>query len=165
MYKTLKIESLSKEGTRMTCEHVFLQKLRERGFRLTPQREMVLSAMHETEGLATADEIYSRVQASSSAVNLSTVYRTLDLLQEFNIVACIDPGDGQQRYELLGVHGPHIHLICRSCGKVRGIEPEEAQSLAGRLEVRHGFVADLDHLSIPGLCVECAKRQSLARAD
>ena len=142
----------------MTCEQVFLQKLRERGFRLTPQREMVLSAMHETKGLATADEIYSRVQESSSAVDLSTVYRTLDLLQEFNIVACIDPSDGQHRYELLGVHGPHIHLICRSCGKVMGIDLQEARPLAGQLKAKYGFAADLDHLSIAGLCRACVER-------
>ena len=141
----------------MACEEVFLQRLRERGLRLTPQREMVLSAMHETEGLATADEIYSRVQVLSAAVDLSTVYRTLDLLQEFNMVACIDPGDGQHRYELLGVHGPHIHLVCQSCGKVSGIEPEEARPLAARLEARYGFIVDLDHLSISGLCRECAQ--------
>jgi Fur family ferric uptake transcriptional regulator len=73
----------------MACEEVFLQKLRERGFRLTPQREMVLSAMHEIEGLATADQIYGRVQEQSSAVDISTVYRTLDLLQEFALDLCL----------------------------------------------------------------------------
>jgi Fur family ferric uptake transcriptional regulator len=102
----------------MACEKVFLHKLRERGFRLTPQREMVLSAMHEIKGLTTADEIHARVQEQSSAVDISTVYRTLELLQEFQLVACVDPGDGQHRYELLGIHGPHIHLVCQACGEV-----------------------------------------------
>jgi Fur family ferric uptake transcriptional regulator len=142
----------------MACEEVFLEKLRERGLRLTPQREMILSAMHEITGLATAEAIYEQVQSITSAVDISTVYRTLDLLQGFDIVACIDPGDGQHRYELLGVHGPHIHLICKSCGKVAGIDLEEAQPLAERLRAKHGFVADLDHLSIPGQCRACAAR-------
>jgi Fur family ferric uptake transcriptional regulator len=140
----------------MACEEVFLQKLRERGFRLTPQREMVLSAMHDLAGLTTADEIYERVRAVSLAVDISTVYRTLDLLQEFRMVACVDPGDGQHRYELLGVHGPHVHLICQVCGKVTGVEVEQIQPLAARLEAEHGFAADLDHLTIPGLCQDCA---------
>lgn len=142
----------------MACEEVFLEKLRARGLRLTPQREMILSAMHELEGLATVEAIYEQIQAISAAVDISTVYRTLDLLQEFDIVACVDPGDGQHRYELLGVHGPHIHLICRSCGKVKGVELREAQSLAEQLRSSHGFSADLDHLSISGLCRACAER-------
>jgi Fur family ferric uptake transcriptional regulator len=146
----------------MACEEIFLQKLRERGFRLTPQREMVLSAMHDTEGLATADEIYERVRAVSSAIDISTVYRTLDLLQDFKMVACVDPGDGQHHYELLGVHGPHVHLVCQVCGKVTGVEMEQIRPLAARLEAEHGFAADLDHLTIPGLCQDCAGSQAEA---
>ena len=141
----------------MACEEVFLQKLRDRGLRLTPQREMILSVMHDVEGLATAEEIYAQVQLLTSAVDISTVYRTLDLLQKLDIVACVDPGDGQHRYELIGVHGPHIHLICESCGEVTGIDLEEAHPLAERLRADYGFVADLDHLSIPGLCQACAE--------
>jgi len=140
----------------MACEKVFVRELRERGFRLTPQREMVLSAMHEVDGLATADEIYGRVRELSAAVDISTVYRTLDLLQEFKIVACVDPGDGQNRYELLGVHGPHIHLVCQLCGAVIGIERDKAQPFARRLLADHGFAIDLDRLAIPGLCRECS---------
>ena len=147
----------------MACEKVFLHKLRERGFRLTPQREMVLSAMHEIKGLTTADEIHARVQEQSSAVDISTVYRTLELLQEFQLVACVDPGDGQHRYELLGIHGPHIHLVCQACGEVTGIDLQEAQPLAEQLQVRYGFVADLDHLSISGLCRACAEQAAASR--
>ena len=142
----------------MACEEVFLQKLRDRGLRLTPQREMILSVMHDVEGLATADEIYAQVQGLTSAVDISTVYRTLDLLQGMDIVACVDPGDGQHLNELLGVHGPHNHLVCQSCGKVMGIAIAEAQPFAQRLRAEQGFVADLDHLSIPGLCQACAER-------
>lgn len=140
----------------MACEEVFLEKLRAHGLRLTPQREIILSVMHKMEGLSTVEAIYEQVQSITSAVDISTVYRTLDLLQEFNIVACIDPGDGQHHYELLGVHGPHIHLVCQSCGKVRGIDVQEAQGLAEHLQAHYGFAADLDHLSIPGLCRNCA---------
>jgi Fur family ferric uptake transcriptional regulator len=63
----------------MACEKVFLEKLRERGLRLTPQREMILSTMHEMEGLVTAEAIYAQVQSITSAIDISTVYRTLDL--------------------------------------------------------------------------------------
>lgn len=141
----------------MACEKAFIKKLREKGLRLTPQREIILSALHEIKGVATAEEIYARVQALSSAIDISTVYRTLDLLQEFDLVACIDSVDGQRRYELLGLHGPHIHLVCQRCGEVSGVEIEAAQGLAEHLRALHGFSADLEHLSIPGVCAQCAR--------
>jgi Fur family ferric uptake transcriptional regulator len=146
----------------MACEEVFLRELRERGFRLTPQREMVLSVLHEVEGMATADEIYGRVQERSAAVDISTVYRTLDLLQGFKMVACVDPGDGQNRYELLGVHGPHVHLVCRECGALIGVEREVVQPLAERLLAAHGFALDLDRLALPGVCRACSQGTSQA---
>jgi Fur family ferric uptake transcriptional regulator len=146
----------------MGCEKVFIRQLRERGFRLTPQREMVLSVLHDVEGFATAEEIYGRVRDLSSSVDLSTVYRTLDLLEEFNLVACVDPGNGQRRYELLGLHGPHLHLVCQSCGEVAGIDPAPAQSLAEQLREQYGFVMDVDHLSLPGWCRTCAETEGAA---
>jgi Fur family ferric uptake transcriptional regulator len=142
----------------MACEEAFVQELRERGFRLTPQREMVLLAMHQVEGLATAEEIYGHVRERSAAVDISTVYRTLDLLQEFGMVACVDPGDGQHRYELLGLHGPHVHLVCRQCGTLIGVEREAVQPLADQLLAEHGFAIDLDRLALPGVCRTCSEQ-------
>jgi Fur family ferric uptake transcriptional regulator len=141
----------------MTCEQAFFKELRERGFRLTPQREMVLSVLHEIEGFATADEIYERVSGFSSSVDISTVYRTLELLQDFHLVASVDPGDGQRRYELLGIHGQHFHLVCRSCGRIVGVEPRAIESFATGMKEQYDFEIDLEHLSIPGLCRECAR--------
>ena len=141
----------------MTCEQAFFKELRERGFRLTPQREMVLSVLHEVEGFATADEIYARVSGFSSSVDISTVYRTLELLQDFHLVASVDPGDGQRRYELLGIHGQHFHLVCRSCGRIIGGEPRAIESFATRMKEEYDFEIDVEHLSIPGLCRECAR--------
>jgi Fur family ferric uptake transcriptional regulator len=140
----------------MACEQVFIQQLREQGFRLTPQREMILSVLHDVEGLVTADEIYSQVQRVSTSVDISTVYRTLDLLQKFDLVYCVDAGDGQRRYELLGIHGLHLHLVCQACGQVIGADLGIAQSFGERLQAEYGFQAALDHLSIPGLCRACA---------
>ena len=140
----------------MSCEKYFSEQLHARGFRLTPQREMVLSVMHRIEDFATADEILGRVHALSSSVDVSTVYRTLDLLQDVHLVACVEPGDGKRRYKLLGVHRPHIHLVCRSCGKVMGADVENARVLITCLRDRHGFEVDIDHLSVPGLCQECS---------
>ena len=140
----------------MSCEDFFLEKLREQGFRRTPQRDMVLSVMHKLDDFATADEIYQRVQTLSSAVDISTVYRTLDLLQDFELVAAVDAGDGQRRFKLEGVHEAHLHLVCRQCGAVIGSDLEPIELLVAHARERYGFVIEPDHLSIPGLCEQCA---------
>jgi Fur family ferric uptake transcriptional regulator len=140
----------------MSCEEFFLEKLREQGFRRTPQRDMVLSVMHQLDDFATADEIYHEVQALSSAVDISTVYRTLDLLQDFQLVAAVDAGDGQRRFKLEGVHDAHLHLVCRQCGAVIGAELAPAEPLVAYARQKHGFVIEPDHLSITGLCRACA---------
>ena len=139
----------------MSCEKEFFKKLRECGFRLTPQREMVLSVMHQIEGFAAAEEIYDKVRVLSVSVDISTIYRTLDLLRGFDMVSCVERGDGQRVYELLGIHGPHLHLVCSACGKVMGADRDLARPLAENLKEDYGFEADLNHLSISGLCQDC----------
>ena len=132
-----------------------VSKFGKQGYRLTPQRMMILSAIESSEDHISAEEIYSQIVAKYPYVNISTVYRTLDLLEGFQLVACVDPGDGQRLYELEGVHVPHLYLVCRSCGKVMAVELEPAPPLAAYLRVEHGFEADLDHLPIPGRCPAC----------
>jgi len=140
----------------VSCQKEFFKQLRERGFRLTPQREMVLSVMHQIEGFATVEEIHERVRALSSSVDVSTVYRNLELLQDFHLVASVYPGDGQRRYQLISVHGEHLHLVCRSCGAVIGADLEPFRPLISYLKEQHGFEVDLEHMSIPGLCRTCS---------
>ena len=139
----------------MCCEQLFFRRLRESGLRLTPQREMVLSAMHEIAGHTTVEGVYERVHARSSSVDISTVYRTLELLHEFNLVASVDLDDGQLRYELLGVRGQHHHLRCRSCGRLTTVGNEDVQYLSDHLLEAHGFEAELGHVIISGLCRQC----------
>ena len=143
----------------MSCEAYFIDELRKRGFRLTPQREIVLSVLHQLPGLATADEICEHVHAVSTAVDISTVYRTLDLLHEFDLVAVVDPGDGQRRYELITPHGSHLHLICQACGRVLGAELEPLQPFVQNIRELYGFEVDSKHLALPGLCAQCCQQK------
>ena len=149
----------------MSCEKAIFKQLRERGFRLTPQREMVLSVMHEKEGFSTADDIFDGVHVLSTSVDISTVYRTLDLLQDFDAVAVIDAGDGQRRYRLAGTEGPQLYLVCRSCGRVIGLDQAQQQSIVDLLRDRTGFQIDIGRLSIPGICADCQNAQSTARSN
>lgn len=145
----------------MSCEDTFMRRLRARGFRMTPQREMVLGVMHQMDGFVSAEEVYARVHALSAAVDLSTVYRTLDLLQEFQIVACVEGSDGQRRYELATDHGPHTHLVCTTCGVVIGAALEPLLPGLAAIAEQHDFAVDLTQLYLPGQCGRC----SAARED
>lgn len=147
----------------MSCQKVLLRHLHERGLRLTPQRELVLNVLHQIEAPSTAEEIYARVHAISASVDISTVYRTLELFQEFQLVAAFDPGDGTRRYEHLGVEAPHHHLVCRACGTVAQVPLEELQPLIAHLAATSGFVADAVGLTIPGLCAACSTASQMPR--
>jgi Fur family ferric uptake transcriptional regulator len=139
----------------MSCEEVFLNKLRERGFRLTPQREIILSTLHQLDHLATAEEIFEKVQKVSSAVDISTVYRTLDLLGEFNLVIASDLESGNRVFQLVGVEDPHLHLVCKQCGKTIQADWGPAEDLTAFLAETYGFQVDLAHQHLAGLCESC----------
>lgn len=139
----------------MTCEERFIHQLRERGLRVTPQRELVLRVLHEIEGFVTAEEICARVQAIAASVDASTIYRTLDLLGEFNLVSVLDTGEGLRRYELLGIHGLHHHLHCTHCQRIIGVEHSELQPLLAQLENVHDFTITPTSWTFSGLCRTC----------
>jgi Fur family transcriptional regulator, ferric uptake regulator len=145
----------------MSCQTDFIRELRERGFRLTAQREMVLGVLHEMDGFATADEIYRRVHTISAAVDISTVYRTLDLLQGFSLIAMVEGGDGQRRYKLLIDHVSHAHLVCVECGAVTAAGLDTIQPVLDEIKSRYGFVVDPGHLNLSGWCPQCCEKQTV----
>lgn len=132
----------------------YLQGLRQKGHRLTPQREMVLAVICESEGHLTAEEIIQRVRQRYPHFNKSAVYRTLDLLTRYGLVNPTDFGQGCVTYE---IHRDphHHHLVCRKCGKMTEVEAKVFEPLERALRDQYGFVANLDHFAIFGLCRKC----------
>src|SRR3954453_19724157 len=120
-------------------------RLRESGHRLTPQRELVLAAI-ETLGHATPDEVYAEVRTHSSAINLSTVYRTLELLDDLGLIHHAHLSDRAPTYHSPSGHEPS-HLICRSCHRVISVERGEMEAALGAVAARHGFSPDYGHLT------------------
>ncbi|GAW51801.1 MULTISPECIES: Fur family transcriptional regulator [unclassified Nocardioides] len=129
------------------------QRLRKEGYRLTPQRQFVLRAV-EKLGHATPDEVYAEVRSQSSAVNVSTVYRTLEVLEELGLVRHAHLSDRAPTYHSVTDH-EHFHLVCRNCHTVISVDPDVVAPLAERLEREQGFVIDIGHLAVFGHCVEC----------
>jgi Fur family ferric uptake transcriptional regulator len=134
--------------------HSLIQTLRQLGYRLTPQREMIIEAIAHASGHMTAEEIYEQIKTRTQAVNIATVYRTLDLLVEKGLASRADLWDGRVVYATFQ-HGPHIHLVCRECGGIYNADHALLLSLGNALGERYGFSADLQHLTIAGLCAEC----------
>ena len=133
--------------------------LREVGYRLTPQRMLILAAIYEKEGHVTAEAIHERVTQQYPFVDISTVYRTLQLLKKLRLVTETDLGEGVVEYELRE-RGRHHHLVCRQCGKTAPLDHSYLKPLAGRLEEAYGFQADLEHFAIFGLCSRCRETGS-----
>jgi Fur family ferric uptake transcriptional regulator len=127
--------------------------LRRKGQRPTPQRMMILSALIDHGGHVTAEVIYDRVRCAYPCLNLSTVYRTLEMLRDAGLVSETDLGGGVRQFERLGQ--PHHHLVCLACGQVADLDAAALASLAERLQADYGFAARLDHLALFGLCRDC----------
>lgn len=130
--------------------------LRERGYRLTPQRQLVLEAV-DSLGHATPEDILCEVRRTASGVNISTVYRTLELLEELGLVSHAHLGHGAPTYHLADrLH--HMHLVCRDCGTVIETDVSLAQPLIDALRAAHGFDTDMKHFAIFGRCKDCSPK-------
>jgi Fur family ferric uptake transcriptional regulator len=129
------------------------ETLRAQGYRITPQRQLVLDAVVSLQH-GTPDEICAEVQRSASGVNLSTVYRALELLEQLGMVTHTHLGHGAPTYHA-STGDDHLHLVCRDCGAVTETDVSLADALVAALEERHGFDTDVAHFAIYGRCKGC----------
>lgn len=128
-------------------------RLRAHGYRITPQRQLVLEAV-EVLRHGTPEEILAEVQRTATGVNLSTIYRTLEVLEEVGLVTHAHIGHGAPTYHAVDEH-VHIHLVCDRCSKVQSIDADIAEGFAARLREERGFETDIAHVSIHGICSDC----------
>ena len=129
-------------------------RLREQGLRLTPQRELILRAVEELRH-ATPDEVLAHVRGQVSSVNASTVYRTLEVLEELGLVRHTHLSDRAPTYHST-LEREHVHAVCRRCHAVRSYDPAVVQPVVDALAA-DGFAVDVGHLAIFGECAECSR--------
>ena len=127
--------------------------LRERGLRMTPQREQELTAVRSL-GHATPEQIAESV----IGVDTTTVYRTLELLEEIGLVRHAHLRHGAPSYR--PAEDDHIHVVCLVCGAVADADPALVDPLARRLLDTDGFVLDRAHFTVFGRCRVCAAEQT-----
>jgi Fur family ferric uptake transcriptional regulator len=130
-------------------------RLRARGLRWTPQRRTLIEVLSQTDGHVTGAELVERCRAIDPGTIPSTVYRTLDVLEELGLLSHSHGADGREEFHVLpaAVHG---HLHCIECGTTWEIEEDEAAGLVSSLERRRDFAVDVTHLSIAGRCAGCS---------
>lgn len=134
------------------------EDLKQRGYKLTPQRRAILDGLVKNEGKhLTVEEIYDEVKIECPEIGLATVYRTVLLLEEMGIIYRLDLEDGCARYELVheNENHRHHHLVCSNCGKVIEVEGDLLETLEDKIESKYKFRI-MDHsVKFFGLCDEC----------
>jgi Fur family ferric uptake transcriptional regulator len=128
--------------------------------KLTPQRQLILEVIAGRGNRhLSAEDIYEILKERAAEIGLATVYRTLDLLVELNILHKVDFDDGRSRYELAPNRSHrHHHLICLTCGKVIEAKEDLLNQLEEVIEREDGFLV-LDHsVKFYGHCLECRTR-------
>ena len=129
-------------------------QLRVRGLRWTSQRRVLLDVLASVEGHVTGAELVEGCRAVDPSTTPSTVYRTLDVLEDLGIVSHSHGPDGRQEFHV-GPTADHAHLVCGSCGRRQELARHEVQPLADEVLLRHHFDIDFEHLSIEGRCADC----------
>ena len=127
--------------------------LHAQGYRLTPQRQLILEAVRQVDTHVTPEQVYDWVHRKQPTISRATIYRTLDFLCEVRLIHALYWG-GQMYYEIADEQ-PHHHLVCRACGGMVDCEHDLLQTLFEAVEKKHRFTIDMDHVALFGLCQQC----------
>ncbi len=137
---------------RAGIEH-YLELLREDGGRITAGRRSIVTAFLQAGGHVTAEELAATVQIAHPDIALSTVYRTMETLQELGAVEHVHLGHGAAVYHVSGEG--HHHLVCEECGRVVEVPDALFAAFATRIDEEFGFRVEARHFALPGRCDRC----------
>jgi Fur family ferric uptake transcriptional regulator len=137
------------------------EEIRARGLRWTPQRRLILEVLEATEGHVTGSELVERCRERDPDTTPSTVYRTLDVLEDLGYLRHSHSAAGREEFHVLPV-AEHAHLQCQTCGRTWELEASDAAAIVRSVRSRFGFVPDVGHLTISGVCADCAARPKTA---
>lgn len=136
------------------------KKLKENGYKLTPQRMAIIEIIYKSQGKhLTAEEIYDIVKIECQEIGLATVYRTIQILEDIDAINKLMLDDGCNRYELNNedeVH-QHHHLICKKCGRVIEVKGDLLESIETTIEKEYKFKIENHKVKFFGLCEKCCK--------
>lgn len=140
--------------------------LKRNGLKVTTQRVAILEVLNSRPGKhMTAEEIYDYVKKKYPEIGLATVYRTIQLLSDLNLIDKLNLDDGYVRYEI-GRNGPeelshhHHHLICLDCGSIYAFQDDLLETLENRIKETLGFEVVDHEVKLYGHCKKCLKQQN-----
>ncbi|MDP9380724.1 MAG: transcriptional repressor [Chloroflexota bacterium] len=128
--------------------------LQKHGYRITPQRTMILESLLGASDHVTAEGLYEDVRKSYPHISFSTVYRTLELLRDSGLITQTDLGGGRWQYHPAD-KADHHHLICQRCGAVSTVPQEIFHDVHTHLQKKYGFDALMTHYAVYGRCAKC----------
>jgi len=134
-----------------------INAVKAHGLRMTPQRAIIFEAVEKLEGHITAEDIFIEVQQVNPYINLATIYRTLELLQDLNLMTQTHLGQ-ERTFFALKDHCSHHHLVCEVCGSIEEFHDDVLEPVRRVLEEKYSFEAHTDHLSVFGICQACRQK-------
>ncbi|HEY7702169.1 MAG TPA: Fur family transcriptional regulator [Candidatus Limnocylindrales bacterium] len=131
-------------------------QLRARGLRWTPQRRTLVEVLSQADGHVTGAELVERCRSIDPATIPSTVYRTLDVLEDLGVIRHSHGADGREEFHVLPA-AEHAHLYCRVCSGSWELTTDDPVVVTAVDAVRagHGFEIDVPHLTLTGVCATC----------
>ena len=151
----MQVNSSSKSNQRL---EQMLTKLKERNFRITPQRLAILEILSSSADHPTVFQVYEAVKAKFPTTSLATVYKTIILLKELNEVLELGFPDGSNRYDGCNPQ-PHPHMICVGCKKIMDPELVSLEELGEEIKLKTGYKILYHRLDFFGICPECQKKK------
>jgi Fur family transcriptional regulator, ferric uptake regulator len=143
-------------GSTLDATAEIVGALRQRGMRITPQRQAIVAEITRTRGHISPADVARRIQGQMPGVNASTIYRTLAMLEEAGILTHAHLEGGAEYHR--ASEEDHVHLVCSTCGAEDALSLQEARSLERLIGRHHGFSPDLTHFAISGTCASCQQR-------
>ncbi len=133
--------------------------LRTKGFKMTPQRELIFRSFFELEEHITVDELYDKVRILDRSIGYSTVWRNLKLICKVGLAEEVNLGDGITRYDRV-TKVPHGHLFCISCKKLEEFPVEQLVGLLAQTAGDKSFTPENFKIEIQGFCEKCQKENA-----
>ncbi len=132
--------------------------LREKGFKVTPQRLAIYKILMETSKHPTAEVIFGELQSQYPTMSLATVYKTIEVLKEMGLVSSLNVGEDSFRYD--ANMEPHIHMICQECNEVTDLFGMDLSALNAAAEEKSGYQVVEHQVYLYGSCAECIRRRA-----
>lgn len=136
---------------------IFLEYIRRRGLRRTPEREQILAEIFATHQHFDVDSLYLSLRSKGAKVSKASIYRALPLFIDCGLIREVDFNDGHWHYEHIYGHDHHHHLRCLTCGEVLEFEEPGLSCLGIRLWQEYGYTVVSHHLDVKGYCRACCQ--------